>query len=185
MLKLGRCWPWKTVSSHLKNKEGGCVLSVSGQCVVARSALLASSPCDLYSVSGRPLSGFGLWIILFILLPPSLLPFYFSCDKSLWQVPGPICVGAHGWKARVYQGLACCRHSVSRVRCSENGERVKSYTDETRGKKWGESGASSLPFPFSLSFFFLVNFSTAFYHLNTWNPSPLNEAVVKESWNIC
>ena len=185
MLKLGRCWPWKTVSSHLNNKEGGCVLPVSGQCVVARSALLASSSCDLYSVSGRPLSGFGLWIILFILLPPSLLPFYFSCDKSLWQVPGPICVGAHGWKARVYQGLACCRHSVSRVRCSDDGERVKSYTEETRGKKWGESGASSLPFPFFLSFFFLVNFSTAFYHLNAWNPPPLNDAVVKESWNIC
>ena len=181
MLKLGRCWPWKTVSSHLNNKEGGCVLSVSGQCVVARSALLASSPCDLYSVSGRPLSGFGLWIILFILLPPSLLPFYFSSDKSVWQVPGPICVGAHGWKARVYQRLACSRRSVSRVRCSDNGERVKSYMEKMRGE-WREFPPFSI---FSPVFFSFVNFSTAFYHLNTWNPSPLNDAVVKESWNIC
>ena len=149
MLKLGRCWPWKTVSSHLNNKEGGCVLSVSGQCVVARSALLASSPCDLYSVSGRPLPAFGLWIILFILLPPSLLSFYFSCDKSVWHVPGLICVGAHGWKARVYQRLACCRHSVSRVRCSDDGERVKSYTEEMRGE-WGEFPPFSI---FSLVFF--------------------------------
>ena len=60
------------------------MLSVSGQCVVAqaRLALLASSPCALYSVSWRPL-------ILFILLPPFLLPFYFSSDKSVCQVPGP------------------------------------------------------------------------------------------------
>ena len=34
-------------------------------------------------------------------IPP---PFYFSSDKSVCQVPGPICVGAHGWKVRVYQG---------------------------------------------------------------------------------
>ena len=65
-------------------------------------------------------------------IPP---PFYFSSGKSVSQVPGPICVGAHGWKARVYQGLACSRRSVSRVRCSDDGERVKSYTEETRGKK--------------------------------------------------
>ena len=121
----------------VKNKEGGCVLSVSGQFVVAqaRLALLASSPCAQYSVSLRPLSSFGLWIILFIPLPPSLLPFYFSSHKSVSQVPGPICVGAHGWKARFYQGLACSRRSVSRVWCSDDGERVKSYTEETRGKK--------------------------------------------------
>ena len=61
-------------------------------------------------------------------------------------MPGPICVGAHGWKARVYQGLACSRRSVSRVRCSDGGERVKSYTEETRGKERGESGLSFLPF---------------------------------------
>ena len=123
----------------------------SAVCAVAqaRSALLASSPCASYSVSWRPLSSFGLWIILFILLPPSLLPFYFSCDKSVWQVPGPICVGAHGWKARVYQGLACSRRSVSRVRCSDDGERVKSYTEEMRGE-WGEFPPFSI---FSLVFF--------------------------------
>ena len=69
----------------VNNKESGCVLSVSGQCMVAqaRSALLASSPRALYSVSRRPLSSFGLWIILFILLPPSLPPFIFSSDKSV------------------------------------------------------------------------------------------------------
>ena len=84
------------------------MLSVSGQCVVAqaRSALLASSPCALYSVSWGPPSLFGLLVILFILLPSFFLPFYFSSDKSVCQVPGPISVGALGWKARVYQGLA-------------------------------------------------------------------------------
>ena len=92
----------------VNNKESGCVLSVSGQCMVAqaRSALLASSPCALYSVSWGPLSLFCLGIILFILLPPFLLPFYFSSDKSVCQVPSPISVGALGWKARVYKGLA-------------------------------------------------------------------------------
>ena len=141
----------------VKNKEGGCVLSVSGQFVVAqaRSALLASSRCYLYSVSWRPLSLFGLWIILFIPLPPSLLPFYFSSHKSVSQVPGPICVGAHGWKARFYQGLACSSRSVSRVWCSDDEERVKSYTEETRGKKtrweWGEFPPFS---SFSPVFFF-------------------------------
>ena len=115
----------------VNNKESGCVLSVSGQCVKAqaRSALLASSRCELYNVSWRPLSSFGLCIILFILLPPSLLPFYFSSDKSVWQVPGPICVGAHGWKARVYHGLAV-------------------YAEEMRGKTRGEW--DEFP-PFSLS----------------------------------
>ena len=126
------------------------MLSVSGQWMVAqaRSALLASSPCALYSVSWRPLSvSFGLWIILFLLLPPSLPPFYFSSDKSVCQVPGPISVGAHGWKVQVYQGLACSRRSDSRVRWSDSGERVKSCAEERRGKKRGESGTSSLPFP--------------------------------------
>ena len=92
----------------VNNKESACVLSVSGQCVVAqaRSALLASSPCALYNVSWGPPTLFGLGVILFILSPPFLLPFYFSSVKSVCQVPGPISVGAHGWKARVYQGLA-------------------------------------------------------------------------------
>ena len=80
--------------------------------------------------------------------PPSL---YFSSDKSVCQVPGPISMGAYGWKARVYQGVACFRRSVSRGRCSDSGERVKSYTEERRGKKRGESGTSSLPFPSPVS----------------------------------
>ena len=46
-------------------------------------------------------------------IPP---PFDFSSDKSVCQVPGPISVGAHGWKVQVYQGLACSRRSDSRVR---------------------------------------------------------------------
>ena len=144
----------------------------SAVCAVAqaRSALLASSPCALYSVSWRPLSSFGLSIILFILLPPSLLPFYFSSDKSVWYVPGPIGVGAHGWKARVYQGLACSRCSVSKVRWSDGGKRVKSYTEETRGKERGESGVRFLPFLSLVSpVFFLVNFSTALLYLNASN----------------
>ena len=91
----------------------------------------------------------------YILYPHPSSPFIFplinQCNGCLVPLLG---VGAHGWKARVYQGLACSRRSVSRVRCSDDGERVKSYTDETRGKKGGESGASSLPFPFSFSFFF-------------------------------
>ena len=130
------------------------MLSVSGLFVVAqaRSALLASSPCALCSVSWRPLSSFGLWIVLFILLSPSFPPF-FSSDKSVCQVPGPFSVGAHGWKARVYQGLACSRCSDSRVRCSDGGERVKSYAEETRGEKT-RKGASSLPFPSLVSRFF-------------------------------
>ena len=147
-----------------------CCRSAVNAVAQVRSALLASSQCDLYSVSWRPLSSFGLWIILFILLPPSLLPFYFSSDKSVWQVPGPICVGAHGWKARVYQGLACSKRSVSMVRWSDGGERVKSYTEETRGKERGESGVRFLPFLSLVSpVFFLVNFSTALFYLNAWN----------------
>ena len=55
-------------------------------------------------------------------LPSS--PALFFSDKSVCQVPGPISVGAHGWKARVYQGITCSRRSVSRVRCSDGGERV-------------------------------------------------------------
>ena len=59
-----------------------CCRSAGSAVAQARSALLASPPCALYSVSRRPLSSFGLWIILFILLPPSLLPF-FATDKSV------------------------------------------------------------------------------------------------------
>ena len=98
------------------------MLSVSGQCVVAqaRSALLASSPCASYSVSWRPVFSFAFGSFF----NPHPSPLYFSSDKSVCQVPGPISVGAHGWKAWVYQGITCSRRSVSRVRCSDGGERV-------------------------------------------------------------
>ena len=93
---------------------------------------------------------FGLWIILFILYPHPSSPFIFplinECNRCLVPLPG---VGAHGWKARIYQGLACSRRSVSRVRCSDDGERVKSYTEEMRGE-WGEFPPFSI---FSLVFF--------------------------------
>ena len=46
-----------------------------------------------------PFSSFILWIIL---LPPSL-PLYSSSVKSVWQVPGSIGMGAHGWRAWVCQ----------------------------------------------------------------------------------
>ena len=36
--------------------------------------------------------------------PPA---FYFSTNKSVRQVPGSIGVGAHGWKAQVYQPWGC------------------------------------------------------------------------------
>ena len=80
---------------------------------------------------------FGSFFLFFYPIPP---PFYFSSDKSVWQVPGLIGVGAHGWNARVYQGLACSRRSVSRGRCSDSGERVKSYAEERRGKNEGRVG---------------------------------------------
>ena len=99
---------------------------------------------------------FGSFFLFFYPHPssPFLFPLINQCDMCL---------------ARIYRGLACSRRSVSRVRCSDDGERVKSYAEETRGRKWGDSGASSLPFPFSLPFFFFVNFSTALYYLNAWN----------------
>ena len=164
-----------------------CCRSAVSAVAQARSALLASSQGALYSVSRRPLSSFGLWIILFIFLPLSLLPFYFSSDKSVCQVPGPIGVGGRGWNARVYQGLACSRRSDSRVRCSDGGERVKSYAGETRGKN--EERVGRVPPPFSLSslspFFFprQANQGLALPKLKppgqTKHPPPLNDAVVK------
>ena len=150
-----------------------CCRSAVNAVAQVRSALLASSQCGLYSVSWRLLSSFGLWIILFIPLPPSLLSFYFSSDKSVWQVPGPTCVGAHGWKARVCQGLACSRRSVSRVRCSDDGERVKSYAEETRGKNEERLGRVPPPPPFpslvSPLFSFLVRLTRGWLCQN-WNP---------------
>ena len=68
------------------------------------SALLASSPCACYSISWRPLSSFSLSIIL---LPPSLPdPPLFFPPINQWVVPGSVGVGAHGWKAQVYQPWA-------------------------------------------------------------------------------
>ena len=115
------------------------------------------------------------------------------------QVPGPICVGGHGWKARVYQGLACSRRSVGRVRCSDDGERVKSYAEETRGKNEGRMGRVPSLFHFLSRFFFPRQFferALPFECLEqanqglalpileatgqTRHPPPLNDAVVKE-----
>lgn len=53
--------------------------------------------------------------------------------------------------------VACSWRSDSSARCSDGGERVKSYAEETRAQ-WGVSTV----------FFFLVNFSTALYYLNAW-----------------
>ena len=85
------------------------------------------------------------------------------------------------------------------MRCSDDGERVKSYAEETRGKKRRESGAFSLPFPFSLPFFFPRQFfdravlSERLEQANQWlalpkleapgqtrDPPPLKDAVFKE-----
>ena len=91
------------------------MLSVSGQCMVAqaRSALLASSPCALYSVSWGPLSLFCLGIILFILLPPFLLPFYFSSDKSVCvRCLVPLAWGLLVGRREFTRGWLCqkCKH---------------------------------------------------------------------------
>ena len=70
----------------VNNKEGGYLLSVSGLCG-GSSAVSLACIISRYSVSWRHLSSFGLWIILFILLPPSLPPFIFplinQCDRCL------------------------------------------------------------------------------------------------------
>ena len=65
---------------------------------------------------------FGSFFLFFYPHPsfPFLFPLINQCDKCL---------------ARIYQGLAYSRRSVSRVRCSDDGERVKSYAEETRGRK--------------------------------------------------
>ena len=49
-----------------------------------------------------PLSSFSLWIILLPYPSPSLIFFYWI-NISVWQVPGSIGVGAHGWRAWVFQ----------------------------------------------------------------------------------
>ena len=144
----------------VNNKESCYVLSVSGQCGGSSAVSLACS-ISMCFVQRFPAASlfvlaFGSFFLFFYPHPssPFLFPLINQCDKCL---------------ARIYQGLACSRRSVSRVRCSDDGERVKSYAEETRGRKWGDSGANSLPFPFSLPFFFFVNFSTALYYLNAWN----------------
>ena len=157
----------------VNNKEGGYLLSVSGQCGGSSAVSLACiiSMCFVQRFLGGLSLCFGLWIILFILYPHPSSPFIFplinECNRCLVPLPG---VGAHGWKARIYQGLACSRRSVSRVRCSDGGERVnrtrRKRGEKTRGE-WGEFPPSSLS---SLSpFSFLVKFSTALYYLNAWN----------------
>ena len=177
------------------NKEGGCVLSVSGQCggssAVSFACIISMCFVQRFPAASLFVLAFGSFFLFFYPHPssPFLFPLINQCDKSL---------------ARIYQGLAYSRRSVSRVRCSDDGERVKSYAEETRGRKWGDSGASSLPFPFSLPFFFPRQF---FYRVlpfecleqanqglafpkfeapgQTRHPPPLNDAVVEERWNIC
>ena len=98
----------------------------------------------------------------------------------------------------MYHWLACSRCLVSTVRCSNGGGEL----NRTRRKR-GESGASYLPFPFSLPFFFLRQFfdrallSELLEQANqglalpkveapgqTRHPPLLSDAFVKEGWNI-
>ena len=126
------------------------MLSVSGQWMVAqaRSALLASSPCAQYSVSWRPLSAsFGLWIILFILLPPSLPPFIFPPINQCVRCLVPLAWGLMAGRYRFTRA-----QPVPGIQIVEFGDRiVESELNPTRRKggekKRGESGTSSLPFP--------------------------------------
>ena len=148
------------------------MLSVSGQCMVAqaRSALLASSPCTLYSVSRRPLSSFGLWIILFILLPPTLPPFIFplinQCDRCLVPLALGLMAGRRGFtRGQPVPGVQIVECGVRMVGSELN------RTPRKRGKK-NEVRVGRVPSLFrlqSLPFFFHVNLSTALYYLNTWN----------------
>ena len=96
-------------------------------------------------------------------IPP---PFYFSSDKSVCQVPGPICVGAHGWKVRVYQGPG-----VQLVECGVRviGSDLNRMWRKRGEKNEGRVGRVPSLFHFLSPFFFLVNFSIAFYYLNAWN----------------
>ena len=184
-------------------------MHVVGQRSVHGGSSAVSLACiiSMYFVQRFPAASLFVWPLdhSFHSFTPNPPPLYFSSDKSVWQVPGPISVGAHGRKARVYQGLACSRRSDSRVRCSDGGERVKSYTEETRENKRGKSGASSLPLPslvspvfFPRQFFDRALLSEHLEQANqglglpkfeapgqTRHPPPLNDAVVKERWNIC
>ena len=86
--------------SAVNNKESDCVLSVSGQCG-GSSAVSLACIISRYSVSWRHLSSFGLWIILFILLPPSLPPFIFplinQCDRCLVSLVWGLMAGTRGF----------------------------------------------------------------------------------------
>ena len=149
------------------------MLSVSGQWMVAqaRSALLASSPCAQYSVSWRPLSvSFGLWIILFILLPPSLPPFIFPLINQCVRCLVPLAWGLMAGRYRFTRA-----QPVPGVQIVEFGDRiVESELNRTRrkGGEKNEGRVGRVPFLFplqSLPFFSPLNFLTALYYLNAWN----------------
>ena len=88
----------------VNNKECPRLLLVSCQCIGSSMVSLAciSSTCFVWRFLET--TRFVHLLDLLPLLPPT---FYFSTDKSVWQVPGSIGVGAHGWKAQVYQPWGC------------------------------------------------------------------------------
>ena len=93
------------VKWNVNNKECPRLLSVSCQCFGSSmvSPAYISSTCFVWrflETTNLLCSSFGFTPIT----PPT---FYFSTDKSVWQVPGSIGVGAHGWKAQVYQPCGC------------------------------------------------------------------------------
>ena len=167
------------------------MLSVSGQCggssAVSLACIISMCLVQRFPAASLFVLAFGSFFLFFYPHPssPFLFPLINQCDKCL---------------ARIYQRLACSRRSVSRVRCSDDGERVKSYAEKTRGKKRGESGASSLPLPslvspvfFPRQFFDRVLQSERLEQANqglglpkleapgqTRHPPPLKDAVFKE-----
>ena len=125
-------------------------------------------------------------------IPPH---FYFSSDKSVCQVPGPICVGAHGWKVRVYQGPG-----VQLVEC---GVRMIGSDLNRTWRKRGEKNEGRVGRVLSLSIFSPLFFPRQFFDCvlpserleqanqglalpkveapgQTRHSPPLNDAVVKE-----
>ena len=158
-----------------------CCRSAGSAVAQARSALLASSPCAQYSVSWGPLSSFGLWIILFILLPPSLPPFIFplmnQCDRCLVPLAWELMAGRRGFtRGQPVPGVQIVECGVRMVGSELNRTRRK------RGKK-NEVRVGRVPSLFrlqSLPFFFHVNFSTALYYLNAWNR--LTRGWVCQNW---
>ena len=80
----------------INNKERGLLLLVSGQCGASQSAaLFALAPCAKYSTFMVAIRFVQHWIV------PFSHPFS-PLDISVWQVPGSIIVGPHGWKAWVF-----------------------------------------------------------------------------------